>query len=46
LVKDAGFDPVKFGSLIEARRFDPGSPVYNTGMTGAEIRQALTPTQG
>ncbi len=42
LVKDAGFEPVNFGSLVEARKFDPGTPIYNTGMTGVEIRQTLT----
>lgn len=41
LVRDAGFDPVVVGGLAEARRFDVGTPVYNTGMSGPELRRAL-----
>ena len=41
LVRDAGFDPVAVGSLDAAKRFDVGSPVYNTGMSGDALRQAL-----
>lgn len=37
LVRDAGFDPVTVGSLDEARRFDPGTPPWNTGATAAEL---------
>jgi len=41
LVRDAGFDPVVVGPLARAREFDRGTPVYVTGMTAAELRQAL-----
>lgn len=41
LVRDAGFDPVEAGPLAHGRAFEPGSAVYNTGMTGREVRQAL-----
>ena len=41
LVRDAGFDPVVVGKLGEAKRFDVGTKVYNTGMSGPEVRKAL-----
>jgi predicted dinucleotide-binding enzyme len=41
LVRDAGFAPVVVGALVDARRFDPGTPVYNTGMSGVEVARAL-----
>jgi predicted dinucleotide-binding enzyme len=41
LVRDAGFDPVSVGPLSCAREFDVGTPVYNTNMSGPELRQAL-----
>jgi hypothetical protein len=41
LVRDAGFEPVVVGPLASARFFDPGTPVYNTGMSGAELARAL-----
>jgi 8-hydroxy-5-deazaflavin:NADPH oxidoreductase len=41
LVRDAGFDPVLVGPLSRAREFDVGAPVYNTNMSGPEVRQAL-----
>ena len=41
LVRDAGFDPVLVGPLSRAREFDVGTPVYNTNMSGPEVRQAL-----
>jgi len=41
LVVDAGFDPVVVGGLATASRFDPGTPVFVTNMTAAQIRQAL-----
>jgi 8-hydroxy-5-deazaflavin:NADPH oxidoreductase len=41
LVRDAGFDPVVVGPLESARRFDRGSPVWVTGMTASEVREAL-----
>jgi hypothetical protein len=41
LVRDAGFEPVVVGGLDRARDFDPGSAVYNTGMSGPEVARAL-----
>ncbi|HTT67860.1 MAG TPA: NADPH-dependent F420 reductase [Gemmatimonadales bacterium] len=41
LVRDAGFDPVIVGPLVRGRDFEPGSPVYNTGMSGRELRAVL-----
>jgi predicted dinucleotide-binding enzyme len=41
LVRDAGFDPVLVGGLSRAREFDVGTRVYNTNMSGPEVRQAL-----
>ena len=41
LVRDAGFEPVVVGPLARARSFDPGTPVYNTGMSGADLARAL-----
>jgi predicted dinucleotide-binding enzyme len=41
LVRDAGLEPVKIGTLTESGRVDFGSPVWNTGMTVREIRKAL-----
>ena len=44
LVRDAGFDPVIAGPLARGKEFEPDTPVYNTGMTGSEVRKALTRT--
>jgi len=41
LVADAGFDPVIVGPLDRSREFDFGAPVYDTGMSGPEVREAL-----
>jgi predicted dinucleotide-binding enzyme len=41
LVRDAGFDPVIVGPLSRAREFDVGAPVYNSNMSGPEVRHAL-----
>jgi len=41
LVRDAGFDPVVVGPLRRGKEFEPDTPVYNTGMSGAELRRAL-----
>ncbi len=41
LVKDAGFEPVIVGGLARSKEFDVGTPVYNTGMSGPELRRAL-----
>jgi predicted dinucleotide-binding enzyme len=46
LVRDAGFDPVLVGPLSRAREFDVGTPVYNTNMSGPEVRRALGLPQG
>jgi predicted dinucleotide-binding enzyme len=41
LVRDAGFDPVLVGPLARGRDFEPGTAVYNTGMSGPAVRKAL-----
>ena len=41
LVRDAGFDPVLVGPLARAREFDVGTAVYNTNMSGPEVRTKL-----
>jgi len=41
LVGDAGFDPVAAGPLSQARRFDPGTAVFDSGMSGPQVRAAL-----
>ena len=41
LTSDAGFDPVPVGALPTAARFDPGTNVFNSGMSGPEIRRTL-----
>ena len=41
LVRDAGFEPVMVGGLARGKEFEPGTPVYNTGMSGREVRSAL-----
>ena len=41
LVRDAGFDPVVAGPLARGREFEPDTKVYNTGMSGAQVRAAL-----
>ncbi len=41
LVRDAGFDPVIVGPLSRSRDFDVDTEVYNTGMSGPEVRQRL-----
>jgi predicted dinucleotide-binding enzyme len=44
LARDAGFDPVIVGALARGREFEPGSPSYNTGMSGRELRAAFDST--
>jgi predicted dinucleotide-binding enzyme len=39
LVRDAGFDPVIVGTLERGKEFEPGTPVYNTGKSGQELRE-------
>lgn len=41
LVRDAGFDPVLAGPLARGKDFEPGTDVYNTGMSGPQIREVL-----
>jgi 8-hydroxy-5-deazaflavin:NADPH oxidoreductase len=41
LVREAGFDPVIAGPLARGKEFEPGTPVYNTGMSGRELRGML-----
>ncbi|WP_095200720.1 NADPH-dependent F420 reductase [Mesorhizobium carmichaelinearum] len=41
LVSDAGFDPVVVGPLSQGRRFDPGTAVFDSGMSGPQVRAAL-----
>jgi predicted dinucleotide-binding enzyme len=41
LVQDAGLDPVVVGNLAAGARFDIGTPVYNTGLTGPQVRRVL-----
>jgi predicted dinucleotide-binding enzyme len=41
LVRDAGFDPVIAGPLAKGKEFEPGTTVYNTGMSGRDVRRAL-----
>jgi len=41
LVRDAGLDPVIVGPLARGKEFEPGTPVYNTGMSGPELRDSL-----
>src|SRR5439155_10779635 len=42
LVRDAGFDPVIAGALSLGKKFEPGSPTYNSGLSGAELRKTLS----
>jgi predicted dinucleotide-binding enzyme len=41
LVVDAGFDPLFVGPLSRASAFDPGTPVFVSNMTAAQLREAL-----
>lgn len=41
LVQDAGFEPVMVGPLESAVRFEPGTAVWNSGMSAPELRKAL-----
>ena len=44
LVRDAGFDPVIVGALAQGVMFEPGTPPYNTGMSGADVRRMFKVT--
>ena len=41
LVRDAGFEPVIVGGLARGKEFEPGAKVYNTGMSGPELKRAF-----
>jgi hypothetical protein len=41
LVRDAGFDPVVVGELARGKEIEPNSHVYNTGMSGRDLRAAF-----
>jgi predicted dinucleotide-binding enzyme len=41
LVRDAGFGPVVVGGLIDARRFDVGTPPYGSGASESELYTLL-----
>jgi predicted dinucleotide-binding enzyme len=41
LVRDAGFEPVIIGDLGRGKEFEPGKPVYNTGMSASALRRAF-----
>ena len=41
LVQEAGFEAVVVGSLVRAREFDPGTPVFGKALTAAELRRGL-----
>lgn len=42
LVRDAGFEPVRVGSLADATRFQRGGPGYGQSVSAAELRQKLS----
>jgi len=44
LTRDAGLDPVIVGPLARGKDFEPGARVYNTGMSGREVRDILGTT--
>ena len=41
LVRDAGFDPVIVGPLVQAAAFDVGEPAYDNPQTAAELERML-----
>jgi predicted dinucleotide-binding enzyme len=42
LARDAGFDPVIVGPLARGKEFEPDTNVYNSGMSGPQLREVLT----
>jgi predicted dinucleotide-binding enzyme len=46
LVRDAGFEPVVLGDLGRGKEFEPGTPVYNTGMSASALRRAFEAVAG
>jgi 8-hydroxy-5-deazaflavin:NADPH oxidoreductase len=45
LVRDAGFDPVVVGKLVDAKLFQRGGPGYGQRVTAAELKQKLSLSQ-
>jgi predicted dinucleotide-binding enzyme len=41
LIEEIGFAPVDTGTLVESRRQEPGSPIYNVPMKPARARETL-----
>jgi predicted dinucleotide-binding enzyme len=41
LVRDVGLDPVIMGALARGKEFEPGTRVYNTGMSGRDLRNVF-----
>ncbi|MDX2009298.1 MAG: NAD(P)-binding domain-containing protein [Myxococcaceae bacterium] len=41
LVLDGGFEPILVGDIATSARFDFGTKVWNSNMTGAQVREAL-----
>ena len=46
LVRDAGFEPVVIGDLGRGKEFEPGTRVYNTGMSASALRKAFEGVAG
>jgi predicted dinucleotide-binding enzyme len=46
LVRDAGCAPLRVGALARAKDFDPGTPVWNSGLGAAELARRLGVGQG
>ena len=46
LVRDAGFEPVVIGDLGRGKEFEPGTSVYNTGMSASALRRAFEAVVG
>ena len=46
LVRDAGFEPLVIGDLARGKEFEPGTPVYNTGMSASSLRRAFAKHPG
>ena len=42
LVRDAGFDPVVVGKLVDASRFQMGGPGFHQQVTAAELKRTLS----
>jgi predicted dinucleotide-binding enzyme len=45
LVRDAGFDPVVVGKLVDAKLFQRGGPGYGQPVSAAELKQKLSLAQ-